>query len=237
MYDRNILIEQTDPELWAAIQAENRRQEEHIELIASENYASPAVMAAQGTQLTNKYAEAIPASATTAAARTWTLPSNWRSTASSSCSAPRRQRAGALRRAGQRGRVPRLPEARRHHHGHEPGRRRPPHPRHAAQHERQVVQRGELRPEQGRSHRLRRDGAQGAREQAQADHRRRLGLFAAHRLRALRQGGQGRGRDLHGRHGALRRPDRRGRVSQPGAARGRGDLHRTRACAARAAAS
>ena len=60
MYHRNILIEQTDPELWAAIQAENRRQEEHIELIASENYASPAVMAAQGTQLTNKYAEGYP---------------------------------------------------------------------------------------------------------------------------------------------------------------------------------
>jgi glycine hydroxymethyltransferase len=60
MYDRNILIEQSDPELWAAIQAENRRQEEHIELIASENYASPAVMAAQGTQLTNKYAEGYP---------------------------------------------------------------------------------------------------------------------------------------------------------------------------------
>ena len=60
MYDRNILIEQTDPELWAAIQAENRRQEEHIELIASENYASSAVMAAQGTQLTNKYAEGYP---------------------------------------------------------------------------------------------------------------------------------------------------------------------------------
>lgn len=60
MYDRQILIEQTDPELWAAIQAENRRQEEHIELIASENYASPAVMAAQGTQLTNKYAEGYP---------------------------------------------------------------------------------------------------------------------------------------------------------------------------------
>lgn len=57
MYNRNILIEQTDPELWAAVQAENRRQEDHIELIASENYASPAVMAAQGTQLTNKYAD------------------------------------------------------------------------------------------------------------------------------------------------------------------------------------
>ena len=60
MYQRNILIEQTDPELFAAIQAENQRQEDHIELIASENYASPAVMAAQGTQLTNKYAEGYP---------------------------------------------------------------------------------------------------------------------------------------------------------------------------------
>ena len=60
MYQRNILIEQTDPELWKAILAENARQEEHIELIASENYASPAVMAAQGGQLTNKYAEGYP---------------------------------------------------------------------------------------------------------------------------------------------------------------------------------
>ncbi|WP_096697795.1 serine hydroxymethyltransferase [Polaromonas sp. AER18D-145] len=60
MYDRTILVEQTDPELWAAIVAENARQEHHIELIASENYASPAVMAAQGSQLTNKYAEGYP---------------------------------------------------------------------------------------------------------------------------------------------------------------------------------
>jgi glycine hydroxymethyltransferase len=49
-----------DPEIWAAVQAENRRQEDHIELIASENYTSPAVMAAQGSQLTNKYAEGYP---------------------------------------------------------------------------------------------------------------------------------------------------------------------------------
>ncbi|RYF27494.1 MAG: serine hydroxymethyltransferase [Comamonadaceae bacterium] len=60
MYQRNILVEQADPEIWAAIQAEDVRQEEHIELIASENYASPAVMAAQGSQLTNKYAEGYP---------------------------------------------------------------------------------------------------------------------------------------------------------------------------------
>ncbi len=49
-----------DPDIWAAVQAENQRQEEHIELIASENYTSPAVMAAQGSQLTNKYAEGYP---------------------------------------------------------------------------------------------------------------------------------------------------------------------------------
>ena len=60
MYPRDLLVEQIDPELFAAIQAENKRQEEHIELIASENYASPAVMWAQGTQLTNKYAEGYP---------------------------------------------------------------------------------------------------------------------------------------------------------------------------------
>src|SRR6476659_5931729 len=57
---RTSTIQQTDPELFAAIAAENQRQEEHIELIASENYTSPAVMEAQGSQLTNKYAEGYP---------------------------------------------------------------------------------------------------------------------------------------------------------------------------------
>jgi glycine hydroxymethyltransferase len=61
MFDRSTsTVASVDPEIWAAIQAENRRQEEHIELIASENYASPAVMQAQGSQLTNKYAEGYP---------------------------------------------------------------------------------------------------------------------------------------------------------------------------------
>ncbi|WP_108507802.1 serine hydroxymethyltransferase [Polynucleobacter acidiphobus] len=60
MFDRQHTLAQIDPELWASIQNENRRQEEHIELIASENYTSPAVMAAQGSQLTNKYAEGYP---------------------------------------------------------------------------------------------------------------------------------------------------------------------------------
>jgi len=61
MFDRaQSTIARIDPDLWSVIQSENQRQEDHIELIASENYASPAVMAAQGTQLTNKYAEGYP---------------------------------------------------------------------------------------------------------------------------------------------------------------------------------
>jgi glycine hydroxymethyltransferase len=60
MFSRTLTLDKADPELWQAIAGENRRQEEHIELIASENYASPAVLAAQGSQLTNKYAEGYP---------------------------------------------------------------------------------------------------------------------------------------------------------------------------------
>ena len=60
MFDRSATLDKVDPDLWAAIQSEDVRQEQHIELIASENYTSPAVMQAQGTQLTNKYAEGYP---------------------------------------------------------------------------------------------------------------------------------------------------------------------------------
>ncbi len=61
MFSKKQTIESIDPDLWQAIQGEVKRQEEYIELIASENYASPAVMQAQGTVLTNKYAEGYPA--------------------------------------------------------------------------------------------------------------------------------------------------------------------------------
>lgn len=60
MFDKTMTIEGFDDEIWSAIGEEERRQEEHIELIASENYASPRVMQAQGTGLTNKYAEGYP---------------------------------------------------------------------------------------------------------------------------------------------------------------------------------
>jgi glycine hydroxymethyltransferase len=60
MFDEKLTLAQFDPDIWGAIQAEEVRQEEHTELIASENYTSPLVIAAQGTVLTNKYAEGYP---------------------------------------------------------------------------------------------------------------------------------------------------------------------------------
>ena len=60
MFSAKDTLAKTDPELWQAMQAEVQRQEDHIELIASENYVSNAVMEAQGSQLTNKYAEGYP---------------------------------------------------------------------------------------------------------------------------------------------------------------------------------
>ncbi|MEO6269779.1 MAG: serine hydroxymethyltransferase [Lautropia sp.] len=60
MFERSKTVSEVDPQVWQALQDESRRQEAHIELIASENYASPAVMQAQGSQLTNKYAEGYP---------------------------------------------------------------------------------------------------------------------------------------------------------------------------------
>ena len=60
MFSKSVTIAQFDPELAAAIAAENQRQQDHVELIASENYVSCAVMEAQGSQLTNKYAEGYP---------------------------------------------------------------------------------------------------------------------------------------------------------------------------------
>ena len=60
MFSKALTIEKFDPELAGAIAREDQRQQDHVELIASENYVSCAVMEAQGSQLTNKYAEGYP---------------------------------------------------------------------------------------------------------------------------------------------------------------------------------
>jgi len=60
MFSNDLNIADFDPELWQAMRNEVKRQEEHLELIASENYASPRVLQAQGSVLTNKYAEGYP---------------------------------------------------------------------------------------------------------------------------------------------------------------------------------
>lgn len=76
MFSLTDTLMKADPVLWQAIELENRRQESHIELIASENYVSRPVMQALGSQLTNKYAEGIRPSVTTAVASTSTKSSN-----------------------------------------------------------------------------------------------------------------------------------------------------------------
>lgn len=81
MFDRNLTLSKADPDVWAAIQKEDVRQEQHIELIASENYASPAVMEARVRSSPTSTPKATRASATTAVANTWTWSSSWPSTA------------------------------------------------------------------------------------------------------------------------------------------------------------
>ena len=81
-------LAETDPAIHAAVQQELLRQQGTLEMIASENFAPSAVMEAQGSVLTNKYAEGYPASVITAAANTLTWSSSWPSTVLSHCSAP-----------------------------------------------------------------------------------------------------------------------------------------------------
>ena len=78
-------IRKTDAEVAEAIRQEMERQNSHIELIASENWVSKAVMAAMGSPLTNKYAEGYPAGATTAAAAAWISWRTWPATGRRSC--------------------------------------------------------------------------------------------------------------------------------------------------------
>ena len=184
MFTRSRTLADADPELWNAIAGENKRQEDHIELIASENYASTAVMAAQGSQLTNKYAEGYPGKRYYGGCEFVDVAE--RIAIERAMKLFRRgsgQRAAPFRCTGQPGGVLCRAEAGRHDSRHEPAAWRSPDARLAGEHLRQVVQRDPLWTRPGhRTDRLRRRGTPGARTQAQADHRRRVGLFARHRL-------------------------------------------------------
>ena len=81
MFDRNLTLSKADPDVWAAVQKEDVRQEQHIELIASENYASPPSWKPRARSSRTSTPKATPASATTAAANTWTWSSSWPSIA------------------------------------------------------------------------------------------------------------------------------------------------------------
>ena len=74
-------LQSQDPEIAAALENERKRQIDEIVLIASENYASAAVLEATGSVMTNKYAEGYPGADTMPAARTWTPSSSWPSIA------------------------------------------------------------------------------------------------------------------------------------------------------------
>ena len=148
MFERSAFtLTDIDPEIASVIERENRRQEEHIELIASENYTSPAVMAAQGSQLTNKYAEGYPGKRYYGGCEFVDIAEQL---AIDRCKQLfGAQFANVQANSGSQANQSvffGLIQAWRHDHGHEPGRRRSPHARHGAQHERQVVQGRELRP-------------------------------------------------------------------------------------------
>ena len=211
-------IADLDPELWEAMLGERRRQHDKIELIASENYVSAAVMEAQGSWLTNKYAEGLPGkryyggcefvdiAETLAQERALALYPGAEHVNVQPHSGAQANMAAYFSVLQPGDRIL----------GHEPGPRRPPHPRHEAQLQRQALRGACLRRPPGhRADRLRRDGGAGPRGPAQAHRRRRQRLSAPVGLRA--DGGhRPRGRRAAvRRHGPRRRSRRGGRPPEP----------------------
>ena len=174
-------IADVDPVLWEAMLGERRRQHDKIELIASENYTSAAVMEAQGSWLTNKYAEGLPGKRYYGGCEYVDIAERLA-----------QERALALfpgaehvnvqphsGRAGEHGRLLQRPRAGRPDHGHEPRPRRPPDPRHGAQLLGPAVRGPRLRRPPGhRADRLRRDGRPGEGGPPEAHRRWRVGLSA-----------------------------------------------------------
>ena len=233
-------IADVDPDLWEAMDGERRRQHDKIELIASENYTFAAVMEAQGSWLTNKYAEGLPGQALLRRLRVRRHRRAARPGAGPRALPGRRarQRPAALRRPGQHGRLLQRPRAGRPDPGHEPRPRRPPDPRHGRSTSRAGCTRSTPTASREDTERIDYDAlaAQAAEVRPKLIVGGRLRLSADHRLRADGRDRPRRRRAPVRRHGPHRRP-RRGR--RPSRARSRTPTSSrrrpTRRCAARAA--
>ena len=141
-------LSQYDPEVGATIEKEYHREQRNIELIASENIVSPAVMVAMGTCLTNKYAEGYPGKRYYGGC--YCVDETEEIARQRACKLFGAEHANVQPHSGasrQPGRVQGSAPARRHLHGHEPRPRRPPDPRQPGQHLRQVLPSGPLRPQ------------------------------------------------------------------------------------------
>ena len=228
-----------DPELDAAINGERKRQEDHIELIASENYASPRVLEAQGSVLTNKYAEGYPGKRYYGGCEFVDIAEQLAiDRAKKLFGADYANVQPHSGQPGQRRGLSGADQSGRHHPRHEPRSRRSPDARRQGQFLGQAVPRRAVRHPPGqRRDRLRRAGRAGAGRETEDGGRRLLRLFARARFQALPRDRRLGGRLPDGRHGARRRPGRRGRrirtrfrtpTSSP--------APRTRHCAVRAVA-
>ena len=227
-------LRRQDPQIADAVQNEGRRQRENINLIASENYASRAVLEAQGSALTNKYAEGYPGRRYYGGcefidvAERLAIPARIEPLRSRP-----RQRPASFRRAGEHGRVLRVAPAWGYGDGTGPRPWWSPDPRQPGELLIEAVRiRTLLRGPRGGADRLRRGRTARQAALAQADRHRRHGLHAHHRLLTI-QGDRGPGgRESHGGHGA-----HRGAGSPPGSTRPRSARHkssrplRTRRCA------
>lgn len=152
MMDTIGFVKNADPEVGQAMERELLRQRRNLELIASENIVSPAVMAAMGSVLTNKYAEGYPGKRYYGGCQEVDVVENIARERPASCSARSMPTSSPIRRAGQPGGVFRPAGDRRHSAGDEPGPRRASDPRIPGQFLRQAVQ---LRPlRRGRGDRL-----------------------------------------------------------------------------------
>ena len=207
MFAKDMKIEGYDAELWAALQGERQRQEDHIELIASENYASPRVSGGAGFRADQQVCRGLSGQALLRRLRVrrYRRAVGHRS-GEAVVQCRLRQRPAALRVAGQCRGLPRAATARRHHTRYEPRRRRASHAWLEGEFLRQAVQCGAVRPESGdRCHRLRSGGSAGAGAPAEDGRGGIFRLLAAGRLAAVPRHRRQCRRLAVRRHGTCRR--------------------------------